>query len=458
MATKTQTPTTPLSRLSRLGLSLGFRSSIASPSTSQPRPQRSTDEDYIPYNGPYEQPQSPTRSPVDDRRVDTDGWGPIVNSWITEEPSTIPERRHPTDDHRGHNITARAMTTGAISRPEVSRDSILPRPRSRFLKSDQTGGVGEMPVPVRVRPRRSQESGLRAEGSGNRSSFASIFQFAQPRRVSLMRKVTSSDQLRSREEESQISFPRGHPYAYATPAVSQQGGLGEGYTSQRARSHSSVNLSIKASVSTPNLRLRVPPPSPPSLGTAQTHPQNQNHPATTTALVSGPRTAPSTPVHSVPKPKQRWLSAETWCDALIAPRPRFALKLVDGEGKTGSSGRIVSPPGSPVWPSTSAPAYGAFVTDVTDDGGGMNAQGGEARGALKKSRSAGGLLYNASETIGAGPSTVKGETKEEGERVTEGVVAGAKPKEAAPSTKPHRPKSFAWDDLALLSPVPSLAK
>jgi len=60
-----------------------------------------------------------------------------------------------------------------------------------------------------------------------------------------------------------------------------------------------------------------------------------------------------------PKPKDRWLSAETWCDALLFPRPK--LKLKQGKNATifsqgdesfiggpAPSGRIISPPPSPV--------------------------------------------------------------------------------------------------------------
>lgn len=43
----------------------------------------------------------------------------------------------------------------------------------------------------------------------------------------------------------------------------------------------------------------------------------------------------------------RWLSAETWCDALFFPRPR--LKVKGSRGRYGgSSGRIVSPPVTPI--------------------------------------------------------------------------------------------------------------
>jgi hypothetical protein len=62
-----------------------------------------------------------------------------------------------------------------------------------------------------------------------------------------------------------------------------------------------------------------------------------------------------------PRPKDRWLSAETWCDALLFPRPKLKLKqeknaafynqgdesFIGGPAPSGS-GRIISPPPSPV--------------------------------------------------------------------------------------------------------------
>jgi hypothetical protein len=78
-----------------------------------------------------------------------------------------------------------------------------------------------------------------------------------------------------------------------------------------------------------------------------------------------PRSAPPVPLLTKqlppPKPKDRWLSAETWCDALLFPRPK--LKVKQGKGATifsqgdesfiggpapSGSGRIISPPPSPV--------------------------------------------------------------------------------------------------------------
>jgi hypothetical protein len=58
----------------------------------------------------------------------------------------------------------------------------------------------------------------------------------------------------------------------------------------------------------------------------------------------------------LPKGIDRWLSAESWCDAMILPRPRFKVKQGPEETDTDSEkrdsgrgkGRIVSPPLTPI--------------------------------------------------------------------------------------------------------------
>lgn len=91
------------------------------------------------------------------------------------------------------------------------------------------------------------------------------------------------------------------------------------------------------------------------------------HPAPSHDCAAGPSNAihPAPPMPSVrakhlipPKAKERWLSAETWCDALLFPRPRLKVKNVAlynqgdesfiGGPPSSGSGRIVSPPPSPL--------------------------------------------------------------------------------------------------------------
>lgn len=128
-----------------------------------------------------------------------------------------------------------------------------------------------------------------------------------------------------------------------------------------------------------------------------------------------------------PKAKDRWLSAETWCDALLFPRPR--LKVGNGPAH-GGSGRIVSPPESPL-ESTGTRELGVPSRVLA-----------HSRSLVDLHRPTGfssNYKYpNVSTTVSHGQDS---QTSRVG----------------APS-RPLRPTSFAQDDLALLTPVPSLAQ
>ena len=175
---------------------------------------------------------------------------------------------------------------------------------------------------------------------------------------------------------------------------------------------------LKNSVSTPNLR------------SASRSPQGQ----------------------SQPKSKDHWLSAVTWCDALIFPRPRLIIRE-EGEFLHDGSGMIVSPPDSPL-----RDAGGNTGEEVEKR---QLQQGMESR-VLAHSRSLADIA-NVAETSspGAGPSTPS-------KRVltrTRGATLPSRPKTAPTPNKsqgegiPDRKRmSFAQDDLALPSPVPSLAR
>ncbi|OBZ65570.1 putative 2-oxoglutarate dehydrogenase E1 component DHKTD1, mitochondrial [Grifola frondosa] len=145
---------------------------------------------------------------------------------------------------------------------------------------------------------------------------------------------------------------------------------------------------------------------------------------------------PTAPPPSLPKGKQRWLSAETWCDALILPRPRFALRTVDGGEKgsvSGSSGRIASLPGSPIWPASPS-------ADAQTQSRAQTASREEApqRAGLKQAKSA----------VQLAPSRFPVQD------VIQNPSAGITGRS---TLRAPRSKSFALDDLALPSPVPSLA-
>ena len=113
------------------------------------------------------------------------------------------------------------------------------------------------------------------------------------------------------------------------------------------------------------------------------------------------------------KTKSHWLSAETWCDAFMFPRPRFLLRHLE-EGSTTPENRFVSPAES-------------IVSDPTGPPG-------EPK-SLKR-------LPLASELPTSEIS------KEVPARVDRN--GGLQPPSAV------RPRSFALDDLALPSPIPSL--
>jgi serine/arginine repetitive matrix protein 2 len=165
---------------------------------------------------------------------------------------------------------------------------------------------------------------------------------------------------------------------------------------------------LKNSASTPNLRS----PSPKISHTRQNPPDD-----------------PPPPMFTLPKGKDRWLSAETWCDALLFPRPRLKVKQ-DENGYVGS-GRIVSPPGTPL---------------VDEFGMNQSQEQGIVSRVLAHSRSLVDLSIHAS------PS--KSLTRER-------VASTSRALDNAPvalDLKPRRPTSFAQDDLALLSPASSLSK
>ncbi|KAH7909607.1 hypothetical protein BJ138DRAFT_207807 [Hygrophoropsis aurantiaca] len=185
--------------------------------------------------------------------------------------------------------------------------------------------------------------------------------------------------------------------------------------------HNTSALPLKASVSTPDLysasRANVPTPRP----TKKTSPP-------------------------VSKGIDRWFSAETWCDAVLFPRPRFKIKTGAGTSDSGS-GRIISPPSTPI-SGDQAPETGTR-TKASLFGGRPRAASvmdGERkeRRSLVKSRSAADLL--------SGPSVPSIPLRE----ITRSDYFRAP---AAEQNKPEEPKEAeAQDELPLPTPVPSLTQ
>ncbi|KAJ2928231.1 hypothetical protein H1R20_g8844, partial [Candolleomyces eurysporus] len=117
--------------------------------------------------------------------------------------------------------------------------------------------------------------------------------------------------------------------------------------------------------------------------------------------------------YTPPRGIERWLSAETWCDAILFPRPRLKIKEE-------RSPRIISPPGSPLDADQSSKNSTAAVTSRV----------------LAHSQS----LVNLSAS--------------KKQAVQEPLLAPP----ARAGEKAPRPKSFALDDLALIKPVLSLER
>ena len=132
----------------------------------------------------------------------------------------------------------------------------------------------------------------------------------------------------------------------------------------------------------------------------------------------------------------RWLSPETWCDALFFPRPRLKVRQPSESGAVGSL-RTVSPPGSPL----PRNVYGTGI-EPPDRGKGVPSR------VLAHSRSLAELPKAPMPEVG--PSSIPPNT---GPPPGQDGVVPPQPLFTIP--RPPRPKSFAQDDMSL---VPSLAR
>ncbi|KAF8802733.1 hypothetical protein BYT27DRAFT_7196275 [Phlegmacium glaucopus] len=244
----------------------------------------------------------------------------------------------------------------------------------------------------------------------------------------------SSVDQSSLNHHNSSSTSSGHPYALATPRnnveelstapsmpTTNPPRLTFTSPSHNPTSIESSNLTrlanlrtpkLKNSNSTPDIRSSVVLHDPVvTAGIPNTHSFSQ-------------RTA--TPPFVFPKAKDRWLSAETWCDALLLPRPRLKVGNVPNHG---GSGRIVSPPDSPLGPAETR-------------------EPGVASRVLAHSRS----LVDLKRLAGLSSNYAY-------PRASTSVSYGQDPQTSrvGAQSRPLRPTSFAQDDLALLTPVLSLA-
>jgi hypothetical protein len=146
-----------------------------------------------------------------------------------------------------------------------------------------------------------------------------------------------------------------HPYAspFSAPAAGTTfaAQMYEPIQSQlQPQQHQQQYPHLRAGSSSPAKRDRIQASNPNMNGThsqSQTHPQARGHAATLSApdayrrslhgSASTPnlrRSAPSPSKSPQPPPmpkREKWLSPETWCDALLFPRPRFRLHKRGGD-------------------------------------------------------------------------------------------------------------------------------
>ncbi|KAJ7044529.1 hypothetical protein C8F04DRAFT_941738 [Mycena alexandri] len=512
MTTWTQTSSGPFARLSLYAK--GGQS--PSPRTREPSKRTTGDDDYIPYNGPYEEPprrRQRSRDSWGDPLYDEDGNNMIQEVHQRYVPNQPEYPWHDEDEER--NGRPRARTYSAVSGRTVSSGTVDPHrasllrkgshhanvarpPVPSYINLDAAGGVGESPAP----PTRVS----REVAPPKRGSLASIFTFGQtskrlplsPAKIALptspppQRPVSNAKYVRAYTQQPEQP-PSGPPSIYSvssdhhksslysshegdayhsyynyTPAADQFGHLSDPRNATPPPHPYAYNLPQRdfpdppqtaPLLTSPKLKFTAPQPPRFALPQQQQQQQQQEPPSAITTRVRSLKNFASTPnlreasnspnrlrkplSPGLPKGKDRWLSAETWCDAVMFPRPR--LKAEDAKlVLRGASGRIVSPPSSPV--------FGGFNAPQNPD----RPEGVVSR-VLAHSRSM--VSLNNPE---AGPSRLKHKVSFNAIQREPVPVTVAPPPPpiivAPPTERPPRPKSFAWDDLALPSPVPSLAR
>lgn len=506
MATKAQATPSSLSRVR-----FGFSHKPSPPRVPPDPPERADDEDwYIPYNGPYELPPTVPRS------ENRDSWGQLLGSVLgnlgtakaseaghewshgriaggQHTTSTLPShgaysshpyRMHAALDPAGYS-QARGATSSSLrgGRPTLITTSLTP-----FANIDNTGGVGESPTPVlRSSPLHSSPP----SSALNRLSLGSFLTFGGSTRKSRSDSVHGARQPPAKRPRNGTPTPDPLQSNRATMLDAQPSGshspLSLGQTMRRnprRRSHTLMGTSISP--------VRHPSPSYDSSANSfynrdsplSAHPYAHTPPFSPAeaprrapiVLPSAPHSsdkgkgvdrsyqyprppAPDTlnntevPAHLKPasrtslfktisapnlhnfsrgvsankssRGKSRWLSPETWCDALLFHRPRF-MEYIDDEPPPSYSHRLAIP---------------TRVTEVHP----VREHPKPVRTTLRGSHSAVNLHAPMSEASRGPP------------RAEPMLMARESPNADGPSS-PVRPRSFAQDDLALPSPVPSLAR
>ena len=415
MATKSRN--SPLTRLSRIGLALGIGPTQVTGNNNL----QGEDDSYIPYNGPYEPPTRGQEirgywdSGAQDTPTDARSFSQLLLGGGKAHGSISNSRRY-SDASR---LTLSNVMTEPRQRFSRVRQNSTPPPTTSYVSLDQGGGVGDTPVPIH-----------RSTLSHSRSSSNVSFQpfRLRPRTYALfqrrnsvfrasmtdLRKSFSKSGSRHGVTRSSGSSSDNHPttssYVYAqAPRRSRSNGaaVSQRHPYTAASSHLGKVPTETNPWSQENDRVRPRPKKIPA----------HLKPSSRASLLKASSSTPD--LHSTSQPamyvktKTHWLSAETWCDAFMFPRPRFLLRHLD-EDPTISRHRLVSSAESVVYQQVEAPPEPKL---------------------LKKSLSVSELRTPR----------------------FPGVIPSRADKSVAPqSSSALRPRSFALDDLALPSPIPSL--
>lgn len=515
MATKTQHPASTFSRIR-----FGFGPK-QSPSPHEPPEHENDDDWYLPYNGPYELPPTspplknrdswegllgpvlanPTNAKSSEKGREWPGGRMASGQTITSAlPSSGAYSFHP---YRTTAVTDAAVpiplpsTTAFPGRGPTSQTLRSGRPTiatssTAFANIDSTGGVGESPTPVqRSSPLNtsppassrislanflifggsSRKSSLHSRQSSRKRRQNNHFLTLDPLQSNRATATATSDAHRPSRSHSPLSLsqamergPRQRAHtlmgtstaAAQTPSPSHESYDASFYSRESPLSSHPYAQTFSTSRTEPPRRpIVVPPltslsldkgkgvdrspqyPQPPGPDTAtNTRPVPVHlRPASRNSLfktISAPNLRNfsrdfSMSKHLPTRGKSRWLSPETWCDAMLFPRPRF-LEYIDDDPPYLFNDRQPSPARPPeMTRSTKKTLKPLQMT-------------------LRGSQSAVNLLAPNSGSSHGPP------------RAEPMLMVRRGSTDANGRSSPGRPLSFAQDDMALPSPVLSLAR
>lgn len=416
---------TPFSRLSRIGLALG----IGSTQGTRNNGSKGEDDSYIPYNGPYESPANAQQirgywdSGAQNAAFDTRSLSPLS---FGEEKTHDTDGRTPSiTNGRKYSDASRATLFNIVTEPRRRfsriRQNSTPPSRTSYVSLGQGGGVGDTPVPAH----RTSQSGSSPKVSSWPSTVWPYAYIPLQRRDSVFRaSVTDFRKSFSRSDDKHEKTRSFGPYTddptpspISFPSVYEQ-------ASRSSRSNSAVvRQQHPYATASPyvgqTLPTRINPPNqksehvnPPKRVPAHLKPSSRASLLKASMSTPDLRAASCQPATYL-KTKTHWLSAETWCDAFVFPRPRFLLRHLE-EDSNAPKPRLISPAES-------------IISEPTGASAGPK--------SLKKSQSVAELQTSTSPKV---------------------LLTHADRKNTAQSPSVSRPRSFALDDLALPSPIPSL--